>query len=703
MPNIALTQAGKIHALRLEHVWVEAYVDYHPARGAKHLGGVSEGDTWVAMDPAFKQYRFNPGMDLAQLVPFDAQAFLDAAKEGATINETEGWVQNLNQSKVQDALNAYQAKLKAAIDAQKPNATVGDVLGIIATDPDQLPYLSGSSPYTIKTIATRMSELPGSLRHHFRYRLFRDDFAYRNDSPAVEYQAPTAALAGKKITLAWVAATEDDQKAIEALLPKPHPDGTPIQPEELPQGLPASIRLKLEIRVNGETQATGPALTAGSEPLGAGAFTNAFDLTTWDETTDLLVAGQQSALGLSVQGVSKTQLDTLKTRLEETKAKLEAAQAAPKNQRAQILQGLTAEHLTGDMLTANIWSYFAALQGQGFLASTQAAMFDRPGMSYGLFHALATPSKLYGQFTTGVKFQGVMMDIGHLRHLRWVKNDDPQAAINSNPNLTANGKTAAHNRWVAYNRMRGQYASALEGGIPERMFIDRTQCRYVDTSTTPPTVVNPNLPDCPKAISAASAIAIAQAQGQKIFTISAKNADKAIPMLQHRGSVIEEIRQAIAAGKEVTIHEKAITESGWSGAGYAVVDPETGAGAYLIEGGARGAWWSHVGLATANLAAVCTFTSIMAATGVLALSAFAGIMVWISLLVAVLAAVSFLLAHFAGGGIDYNAYGSFSSALPLIVNVLFIAGAIALPAGSLAQLALVVYVLFTSRSGGPGR
>ena len=221
-------------------------------------------------------------------------------------------------------------------------------------------------------------------------------------------------------------------------------------------------------------------------------------------------------------------------------------------------------------------------------------MIDRPGMSYGLFHALATPSKLYGQFTTGVKFQGVMMDIGHLRHLRWVTNDDPTAAINAKPELTANGKTAAHNRWVAYNRMRGQYASALEGGIPERMFIDRTQCRYVDTSTTPPTVVNPNLPDCPKAISAVSAIAIAQAQGQKIFTISAKNADKAIPMLQHRGSVIEEVRAAIATGKEVTIHEKAITESGWSGAGYAVVDPETGAGAYLIEGGARGAFWTGV-------------------------------------------------------------------------------------------------------------
>ena len=186
------------------------------------------------------------------------------------------------------------------------------------------------------------------------------------------------------------------------------------------------------------------------------------------------------------------------------------------------------------------------------------------------------------------------MDIGQLRHIRWVKNDDPLAAINNKPELTQNGKTAAHNRWVAYNRMRGQYASALEGGIPERMFIDRSQCRYTDSSTTPPTVVNPNLPDCPKAVSAVSAIAIAQGQGQKIFTITAKNADKAIPMLQRRGSVIEEIKRAIAAGKEVTVHEKPISESGWSGAGYILIDPETGAGAHLIEGGARGAFWKGV-------------------------------------------------------------------------------------------------------------
>jgi len=50
-----------------------------------------------------------------------------------------------------------------------------------------------------------------------------------------------------------------------------------------------------------------------------------------------------------------------------------------------------------------------------------------------------------------------------------------------------------------------------------------------------------------------------------------------------------EIRNAVNAGKEVTVHEKSINKHGWKGFGYIVIDPETGAGAYLIEGSGNGA------------------------------------------------------------------------------------------------------------------
>jgi len=51
-----------------------------------------------------------------------------------------------------------------------------------------------------------------------------------------------------------------------------------------------------------------------------------------------------------------------------------------------------------------------------------------------------------------------------------------------------------------------------------------------------------------------------------------------------------EIRSAIEAGKEVIFHEKQITAHGWTRYGYIITDPETGAGAYLIEGRGNGGW-----------------------------------------------------------------------------------------------------------------
>ena len=325
-------------------------------------------------------------------------------------------------------------------------------------------------------------------------------------------------------------------------------------------------------------------MRAGTEPVGQGGFTR-YGSQDWDETQDQLIAGQQTALGLSIQGISQAQLTTLKTRMEATKQKLEQAQAAPESQRAAILQGITGDHLTGDLLTATLWGYFAALQSHGSIASAQAQMYDRPALSYGLFHAQVRPNKLYGIVTTGITFQGLNMDIGHLRHTRWVKNDDPSAAINAKPELTSNGKTAAQNRWIAYNKLRGQYSSAMEHAVPEQFWVDKSQCRYTDETGT---IKNPTQADCAQGVSAVKAIAIAQAEGQRIYTINQSNAATALPKLPVGGTVGQEIQSAIQAGKEVTFHERAINAHGFSGTGYIITDPETGAGAYMIEGKGNG-------------------------------------------------------------------------------------------------------------------
>ena len=321
-----------------------------------------------------------------------------------------------------------------------------------------------------------------------------------------------------------------------------------------------------------------------TEPVSVGAFTK-YGTNEWDSTQEQLIAGQQTALGLSIQGISQEQMQRLKERMEQTKATLEQAQTAPESQRADILKILTGEHITGDLLTASMWGYFAAMQSHGIIAASQAKMIDLPALSYGLFHAQVRPNKLYGLLTTGITMEGLNIDVGHLRHIRWTQDDNPESAINNKPELTTGGRTAAHNRWIAYNKMRGQYGSAMEHAIPEQFWVNKNQCSYLDENGQ---IKNPSLQPCQEAISAVKAIAIAQNEGQKIYTINKDNAATALPKLQLSGTVGQEIKNAIEAGKEVSFHEKAISAHGWSGQGYIIVDPETGAGAYLIEGRGNG-------------------------------------------------------------------------------------------------------------------
>ena len=634
VPNAAQVAGGQIKTVQLEHVWVEAYIRNSPSRGAKHSGGQTQGDSWVPMDASFKQYSFEQGMDLQAAVPLDANALVAAAQQGAEVNEAEGWVRGINSAALQTQLKAYQSQLQNYISSQNGGqSTVGNVLGSKSAQIDPLPYLAGTLPYTVRARSQQFSAIPPGYQAQFQYAIYANaQSAAWGDSPLLSWQAPTASIAGKKATIAWVAASAADQKAIEALIPTP-PAGQELEPGQLPTGLSSSIHLRAEIRLEGQTVASGPAMAAGSEPVGAGSFTQ-YGGTRWDTTTDQLVAGQQTALGISVQGISPTQLEALKARMEATKAKLEQAQAAAPGNRAALMAGMSGEQLTGDMLTATLWGWFASLQSNGVIASAQAQTVDLPGLSYGLFHAQVKPNKIYGVVTTGIRFNGLNMDIGHTRFIRWVKNDDPQAAINKQPGLSGNGKTAAQNRWIAYNKAQGQYASAMEHAVPEQFWVDRTQCRYTDDGGIDQ---NQTLAACAEGISAVKAIAIAQEQGQKIYTINQSNRDTALPKLNLSGSASEEIRSAIKAGKEVTFHEKSITSNGWTGYGYVIADVETGSAAYIILGGGNGGFIMIVSLISAILIILLMGPELTAAAiAVLALlfwAAFSAFMMGLAILI----------------------------------------------------------------------
>jgi hypothetical protein len=53
-----------------------------------------------------------------------------------------------------------------------------------------------------------------------------------------------------------------------------------------------------------------------------------------------------------------------------------------------------------------------------------------------------------------------------------------------------------------------------------------------------------------------------------------------------------DIRNAVNAGRIATAHESRIHFNGWIGEGYILMDPKTGAGAYIISGGGNGGFLS---------------------------------------------------------------------------------------------------------------
>ncbi len=121
-------------------------------------------------------------------------------------------------------------------------------------------------------------------------------------------------------------------------------------------------------------------------------------------------------------------------------------------------------------------------------------------------------------------------------------------------------------RWdVAQERGR---LSSMEHLVPEQMF---------STEDNPA-----------HGISAVKALQLAAAEGQKIWTITQANLSTALAAINLPSAVESDIRNSVYAGMEVTDHEQPVNFYGSSQVGYIVLDPETGAGGYLIGGGENG-------------------------------------------------------------------------------------------------------------------
>jgi len=89
-------------------------------------------------------------------------------------------------------------------------------------------------------------------------------------------------------------------------------------------------------------------------------------------------------------------------------------------------------------------------------------------------------------------------------------------------------------------------------------------------------------------ISAAKALLVARINGQQLYTVNAGNVDAVLATANLSDDVEEEIRGAVAQGRIAKLAPNPISVSRWSGTGYILEDPTSGAATYPISGGLAG-------------------------------------------------------------------------------------------------------------------
>ena len=517
-------------AVQLEHVFVQAFIDYIPSRGAVHR----QGDTWISLDPSFKQYNYTQGIDIKSAVPFDAQTFADQLMTTATTNTIEGYVTNVNSALVQQTMQDYQAQVQNYIQQNHPNATVGDVIGKKEIIKQEFGILVGTLPYKTIQAGAEFATVPANLRATMSFSI--PDTS--GMGTGLFYSTSLPEIAGKKITLSFSPATANDQAVIESLLPTPHADGTPIQPSELPTSFPAYlINLKPELRLDGQVVATGAATMMGREqPFTMSLNEPGFGVSNIDNRVKV---GEYYAIGLDTGKVTAEQINKHKARLEKTKGIIATGN----------YQSITKDDMVGDLLNMAIASYFATLDASDVVSAQAIGVIRYRTPSLGLFSLMLKTDDLFG-IPVNASAAGLLMDIDKIVQAVFNKNTDNFEKIKLFMNAS------------------GSMSSVLESLVPEKLF------GAMDSSTS--------------GISAVKALQIANSQGIQIYTVDQNNVNVILTKLEVSDDVKSDVKNAVSAGKQVIVSEADITFRGWKGCGYIVLDPLTGAGAYMISGNFSG-------------------------------------------------------------------------------------------------------------------
>jgi hypothetical protein len=294
------------------------------------------------------------------------------------------------------------------------------------------------------------------------------------------------------------------------------------------------IKLKPQLRIGGDVKAEGNPIDVGVDQNFTMDFrTPSFGLDQpSDRVENYLTTGGLYAVGLVGDKLTSKFLPVLQQRAQELDSFIKTSE------NWQSDSGL------GEQYFLTMMTYFLETDVQADVLASQLQMVYLKQPSVAMIDTVMSKVTVF-DITKAITVSGLLIDVDRSMYLPASKNGD----LNTAPK---------------FMNLAGIASSNSEHAIIEQVYKVG-------------------------AISAIKAIQLANAEGQKIFRITSDNYNAVIPLLQTDAFVKSDIENAIHAGKEVVVHERQLQLSEWSGTGYILVDPLTGAGAYMISGGFAGA------------------------------------------------------------------------------------------------------------------
>ena len=294
IPSTLIMQSGQIKAIQIEHVWVEAWIDFIPSRGVKPI----TGDSWVALDASFKQHTFIPAVDLSQYGTYDMNATITQLDQTATHGQY-GSITNVDIEYLRHSINDYINQVIPAVDADHPNITVEEFTNRYTITPKISKQIPASLANKIILKSLTFSAMPTSLMHHLKVKMYDSIQSMTLGAPSIDYSIPLPELQLNTLSVNYQPATAADQQMLDNHL---------LNNDSYLR--PYLINVKPQIQINGVTKIESTSKQMGQMEYWSADISDPNNLNNQASQPYRWASGSQVVLTVNASGISPQALDT---------------------------------------------------------------------------------------------------------------------------------------------------------------------------------------------------------------------------------------------------------------------------------------------------------------------------------------------------------------------------------------------------------